>query len=87
MAMNIEVYSSVFAKNDRKKFPLECLNSKPPRIKTTRVFKSSKQAPKLKKNRKTYFTIGCVIVSVGAHALGKDVAYNADDRAGPHAPH
>ena len=44
MAMNIEVYNSVFAKNDRKEFPLDCLNSKPPRIKTTRVFKSSKQA-------------------------------------------
>ena len=77
MAMNIEVYSSVFAKNDRKEFPLDCLNSKPPRIKTTRVFKSSKQAPEVKKKQETYFTIGCVIVSVGAHALGKDVAYNA----------
>ena len=87
MAMNIEVYNNVFAKNDRKEFPLDCLNSKPPRIKTTRVFKSSKQAPEVKKNRKPYFAIGRIIVSVGAHALGQDVAYNADDRAGPHAPH
>ena len=40
-----------------------------------------------KKNRKPYFAIGCITVSVGARALGKDVAYNADDWAGPHAPH
>ena len=39
-----------------------------------------------KKNRKLRFAIGCVNVSVGAHALGKDVAYNADERVGPHAP-
>ena len=38
------------------------------------------------KNRKIHFAIGCISVSVGAHALGKDVAYNADDRVGPHAP-
>ena len=55
MAMNIEVYNSVFAKNDRKEFPLDCLNSKPPRIKTTRVFKSSKQAPEVKKKQENLF--------------------------------
>ena len=27
--------------------------------------------------------IKCITVSIGAHALGKDVACNADDRAGP----
>ena len=43
--------------------------------------------PREKKNGKIRFAIGCINVSVGAHALGKDVAYNADDRVGPHAPH
>ena len=38
-----------------------------------------------KKNRKPYFAIGCITVSVGAHALGKDVAYNAMERLGPQA--
>ena len=38
-------------------------------------------------DRKLRFAIGCINVSVGAHALGKDVAYNADERVGPHAPH
>ena len=40
-----------------------------------------------KKNRKLHVAIGCINVSVGAHALGKDVAYNADERVGHHAPH
>ena len=40
-----------------------------------------------KKNKKLHFAIGCISVSVDAHALGKDVAYNADDKVGPHAPH
>ena len=40
-----------------------------------------------KKNGKPCFVIGCITVSIGAHALGHDVAYNANDRAGPYAPH
>ena len=36
-----------------------------------------------KKNRKPYFVIAHVV----SHSLGKDAAYNADDRAGPYAPH
>ena len=32
-----------------------------------------------KKNGKPYFAVGCITVLVGAHALGNDVAYNADD--------
>ena len=40
-----------------------------------------------KKNGKLDFAIGCINVSVGAHALDMDVAYNADDKVGPHAPH
>ena len=53
------------------------------------VQKSSKSElpPREKKNGKIRFAIGCINVSVGAHALGKDVAYNADERVGPHAPH
>ena len=39
------------------------------------------------KNGKRCYAIGRITVLVGTHALGKDVAYNADDRAGPHAPH
>ena len=51
MAVNIEVYNSVFAKNDRKEYALDCLISKPPRITTTRVFKSSNKAPEVKKKQ------------------------------------
>ena len=40
-----------------------------------------------KKIRKPCFVIGCITVSIGAHALGKDVAYNANDKAGPYTPH
>ena len=51
MAMNIEVYNSVFAKSDRKEYALDCLISKPPRITTTRVFKSSNKAREGKKKQ------------------------------------
>ena len=54
---------------------------------TKKAFLEPTRPPKEKKNRKTYFAIVCITVSFGAHGLGKDVAYNADDRAGPHAPH
>ena len=67
MAMNIEVYNSVFAKNDRKEFPLDCLNSKPPRIKTTRVFKSSNKAAVI-----PILQTGCVIIiaiDIDVHAI------------------
>ena len=43
--------------------------------------------PMEKKNKKPCFVIGCIIVSIGSHALGEDVAYNADDKAGQYAPH
>ena len=49
--------------------------------------KVPRRPPMEKINRKLRFAIGCINVSVGAHALGKDVAYNADERVGPHAPH
>ena len=42
------------------------------------VFKPSEEAPDGKKNRKPCFVIKNIIVSIGAHALGKDMAYNAD---------
>ena len=34
-------------------------------------------------NRTPCSAIKCITVSIGARALGKDVACNADDRAGP----
>ena len=49
-------------------------------------FSSRGRPPKDKKNRKPCYAIGCIIVSVGAHALGKDAAYNAEKRAGPQSP-
>ena len=36
-----------------------------------------------KKNGKPVYAIGCITVAVGTHALGKDVAYNAEIGAGP----
>ena len=37
-------------------------------------------------DRKLRLAIGCINVSVGAHALGKDVAYNADERGWASCP-
>ena len=49
-------------------------------------FNSWGRPPKDKKNRKPCYAIGCIIVSVGTHALGKDAAYNAEKGAGPQSP-
>ena len=57
-------------------------------MKTIGVVITFAEAPEGKKNKKTDFAIGRVIVPVDALALAKDVAYNADDdRAGRHIPH
>ena len=55
-------------------------------METNGVFKTSEEAREGKKKQETSLCDWVHFFSVGAHALGKDAAYNADDRAGRDAP-